>query len=208
MTLNLLGNKVGMTQIFNQKGEAIPVTIIKSGPCTVTQIKSLETCGYNAIQIGYSELGGNSKLLTKPMLGHFTKMNLVPFRYLKEFRVKSIDNYQVGQKLSVETFKIGEKVNVSGLTIGKGNAGNIKQHNFTQGAMTHGSKHKRLQGSLGSGTTPGRTFPGKRMPGRFGYEKRTIQKLEILDIDVKENLLVIKGSIPGKSGNLVTITLD
>lgn len=195
-----------MTQIFDKKGQIIPVTIIKSGPCFVTQIKSIENCGYNAIQIGYLEVSPNSRSLTKPVLGHFSKVNLTPFRYLKEFHVQDTQKYEIGQKCTLESFTIGQKINISGLTIGKGNTGNIKQHHFSRGPMSHGSKHKRLQGSLGSGTTPGRTFPGKKMPGRFGFEKRTIQGLEIIDINIIENLLVVKGSIPGKAGNLVTLT--
>jgi len=207
VSLNLLGNKIAMTQIFDSKGEIIPVTIIKGGPCFITQIKSIKNCGYNAIQLGYTELSTNSKSLTKPLLGHFSKNNLPAFKHIKEFKISQPENYEIGQKFTVEMFKIGEKVNISGLTIGKGYTGNIKQHNFKRGPMGHGSKHKRLQGSLGSGTTPGRTFPGKRMPGRSGTENRTIQGLEIFDIDLNENLIVIKGSIPGKSGNLVTITV-
>lgn len=205
MSLGLLGNKIGMTQIFDTKGNVIPVTIIKSGPCYITQIKSQEKCGYNAIQIGYSEIPANLKSLTKPRLGHFNSVNLPPFRYLKEYKIAEQATYEVGQKFGVEIFEIGEHVNVTGLTIGKGNAGNIKRNNFSRGPMGHGSKHHRLQGSIGSGTTPGRVFPGKRMPGRLGMEKRTVRGLEIIDIDTKENLLVIKGCIPGKSGNLVSI---
>jgi large subunit ribosomal protein L3 len=207
VSLNILGNKVAMTQIFDKKGQIIPVTIIQSGPCVITQLKSIENCGYNAIQLGYGELSLNSKHLTKPLLGHFSKNNLTPFKHLKEFRVQELENYQIGQTFTVENFPVGAKVQISGLTIGKGNAGNIKQHNFQRGPMGHGSKHKRLQGSLGSGTTPGRTFPGKRMPGRFGFDKRTIQGLEIVDIDPNQNLLAIKGSVPGKAGNLLIITL-
>ena len=205
MSLGLLGNKIGMTQIFDTKGNVIPVTIIKSGPCYITQIKSQEKCGYNSIQIGYSEIPANLKSLTKPRLGHFNSVNLPPFRYLKEYKMLETSNYEVGQKFGVEIFEIGEHVNVTGLTIGKGNAGNIKRNNFSRGPMGHGSKHHRLQGSIGSGTTPGRVFPGKKMPGRLGMEKRTVRGLEIIDIDTKENLLVIKGCIPGKSGNLVSI---
>jgi large subunit ribosomal protein L3 len=207
VSLNLLGNKIGMTQIFDKKGDVIPVTIIQGGPCFITQLKNIENCGYNAIQLGYTTLSSNSKHLTKPLLGHFTKKNLLPFRYLKEFKVKTIEKYQLGQKFTVEQLKIGEKLNISGLTIGKGNAGNIKQHNFKRGPMGHGSKHKRLQGSLGSGTTPGRVFPGKRMPGRYGGDKRTVEGLEIIDIDITNNLLAIKGCIPGKFGNLLKIRL-
>jgi large subunit ribosomal protein L3 len=207
VSLNLLGNKIGMTQIFNKKGEVIPVTIIKSGPCVITQIKSVENCDYNSIQLGYSEISQTSKHLTKPLLGHFKKVNVTPYRHLKEFPVIESENYEIGQKFTVEIFQIGQKVSISGLTIGKGNTGNIKQHHFVRGPMGHGSKHKRMQGSLGSGTTPGRVFPGKKMPGRSGMEKITLKGLEIMDINIPENLLVIKGCIPGKSGNLVSISI-
>jgi large subunit ribosomal protein L3 len=207
VSLGILGNKIGMTQIFDKKGDVIPVTVIKGGPCYVTQIKSIENCGYNAIQLGYLEVSANSKSLTKPLLGHFNKANLSPFKYLKEFSVFESNSYEIGQKFTVEMFQIGQKINVSGLTIGKGYAGNIKKNNFTRGGMSHGSKHHRLQGSIGSGTTPGRVFPGKKMSGHLGMEKRTIQGLEIIDIDTKENLIVIKGCIPGKSGNLLTVTV-
>ena len=205
MSIGILGNKIGMTQIFDTKGEIIPVTIIKSGPCYVTQIKSNENCGYNSIQLGYSEVAPNLKSLTKPRLGHFTKVNLPPYRYLKEYKLEESTNYTIGQEFTVDIFKIGQTVNVTGFTIGKGTASNIKQHHFSRGPMTHGGKSKRLQGSMGSGTTPGRVYPGKKMPGHFGMEKRTIKGLEIIDIDKTQNIIVIKGSIPGKSGNLVSL---
>ena len=194
-----------MTQIFDTKGEIIPVTIIKGGPCYITQIKSNENCGYNSIQLGYSEINPNLKSLTKPRLGHFSKVNLAPYRYLKEYKTEEISNYKIGQQFTVEIFEIGDKINVTGFTIGKGNAGNIKQHGFHRGPMSHGGKSKRLQGSMGSGTTPGRVYPGKKMPGRFGMEKRTVKGLQIIDIDKTQNLIVIKGSIPGKTGNLVSM---
>jgi large subunit ribosomal protein L3 len=205
VSIGILGNKIGMTQIFDTKGEIIPVTIIKGGPCYITQIKSNENCGYNSLQLGYLEINPNLRSLTKPQLGHFSKVNLPPYRYLKEYKTDEISNYTIGQKFTVDIFTVGEKINVTGFTIGKGNAGNIKQHNFSRGAMTHGGKSKRLQGSMGSGTTPGRVYPGKKMPGRLGMEKRTIKGLQIIDIDTTQNLLVIKGSIPGKTGNLVSI---
>lgn len=208
MTVGILGNKLGMTQIFNTKGEVIPVTIIKSGPCYITQIKSKLNCGYNAIQIGYVQIAPTKKTLTKPKLGHFTRVNLPPFRYLKEYRIDEPNNFEIGQKLTTTIFKIGQHVNVTGLTIGKGNAGNIKRNKFSRGPMSHGSKHHRLQGSMGAGTSPGRVFPGKRMPGRLGMNKQTIKGLEIVQIDQKENLVVLKGSIPGKSGNLVSIKIQ
>lgn len=205
MTIGILGNKVGMTQVFNNKGNVIPVTIIKTSPCVITQIKSTEINGYNAIQIGYSEISPNLKSLTKPRLGHFNKSNLSPYRYLKEYKTENNTEYKIGQKVGVEIFKIGQKVNITGLTIGKGYTGNVKRNKFSTGLMTHGSKSHRLQGSNGAGTTPGRVLPGKKMSGRLGNTKCTIKSLEIIDIDTQENLIVIKGSIPGKSGNLVSL---
>ena len=206
MSVGILGNKIGMTQIFTEKGDRIPVTIIKGGPCFVTQIKSDEKCGYNAVQLGYVEISPNSKKLTKPEFGHFNKVFLPPYRYLKEYKIEKNNTYTIGEKIDLTLFKIGDFVNITGFTIGKGFTGNVKRHNFSRGAMTHGSKHHRAQGSLGSGTTPGRVFPGKRMSSQSGMEKRTILGLEIIDIDTNENLIVVKGAIPGKSGNLVSIT--
>ena len=206
MNVNLLGIKLGMTQLFSKKGDIIPVTIIKSGPCFITQIKTIALCGYNSIQVGYLELSPDSKLLTKPLLGHFLKNSLLPYKHLKEFCVKNPDSYFIGQRFSIENLILGENLTISGFTIGKGNTGNIKQHHFSRGPMGHGSKHKRLQGSLGAGTTPGRTFPGKKMPRRAGFEKCTIKGLLIVGIDLTHNLIAIKGCIPGKSGNLLNIT--
>lgn len=205
MSLGILGNKIGMTQIFDTKGNAIPVTIIKSNPCTIIQIKSKNNHGYNAIQLGYLQIAGKS--LTKPERGHFNKYNLPFCRYLKEYLVDNTLNYSVGQQLSVEIFKIGQEINITGLTIGKGNASNIKRNHFSRGPMAHGSKHHRLQGSLGAGTSPGRVFPGKKMPGRLGMDKCTVKNLEIMDIDSINNLIVIKGCIPGKSGNLLSLSI-
>jgi len=205
VSVGILGNKIGMTQIFTEKGDRIPVTIIKGGPCFVTQIKSDEKCGYNAVQLGYVEISPNSKKLTKPEFGHFNKVFLPPYQYLKEYKIEKNSTYTIGEKIDLTLFKIGDFVNITGFTIGKGFTGNVKRHNFSRGAMTHGSKHHRAQGSLGAGTTPGRVFPGKRMAGQSGMEKRTILGLEILGINQEENLLIIKGSIPGKSGNLVNI---
>ena len=193
-----------MTQIFDSKGTLIPVTIIKSSPCYITQIKTESECGYNAIQIGYLEIT-KTKKLTKPELGHLSKNNLPGLKHLKEYRVNDISEYKIGQKLDLNLFQTGELVKITGLTIGKGNAGNIKKNHFNRGAMTHGSKHHRLQGSMGAGTSPGRVFPGKKMPGRLGMEQQTINGLEIITVDSTENILLIKGSIPGKSGNLISI---
>lgn len=203
MSIGILGNKIGMTQIFDAKGNLIPVTIIKSSPCYITQLKTKETCGYDAIQVGYFQIDTNK--LTKPELGHLAKNNLPSFKHLKEFQLDDTSKYNVGQKLDVSLFEIGERIEIVGLTIGKGNAGNIKKNHFTRGPMGHGSKHHRLQGSLGAGTSPGRVFPGKRMPGRLGHEQRTISGLKVININTKENILLVKGSIPGKAGNLITI---
>ena len=205
MNLGLLGKKIGMTQIFDQKGKIIPVTIVKIGPCKITEIKTIENCGYNSIQIGYIELFSNSKKLTKPIKGYFLKKNLPFFKHLKEYKENENKNFVLGQTLDLTLFKENEFVNVTGTSIGKGNAGNIKKNHFNRGAMTHGSKHHRLQGSLGAGTTPGRVFPGKKMAGRLGNTKKTIKNLQIVQIFLKDNLIVLKGSIPGKSGNLISI---
>ena len=204
MSLGILGNKVGMTQVFDTKGNVIPVTVLKSGPCYVTQIKSDINCGYNAIQLGYVEISNNQKKLTKPRLGHFNKVKLAPYRYLKEYKTDDL-SYELGHKFDVDIFEVGQKISVTGLTIGKGTAGNIKLHNFNGGAKSHGSKHKRMKGSIGAGTTPGRVIPGKRMPRRFGMSQRTIKGLEIIAIDKEENLIIVKGSIPGKAGNLISL---
>ena len=204
MSLGLLGNKIGMTQIFNIKGEVIPITIIKCGPCFITQILLKEKCGYNAIQLGYIEVS-NSNKLTNPEKGHFIKNNLPLYYYLKEYKTPRNPNLKLGQKITLDLFKMGEKINIKGLSIGKGYTGNIKKKNFSRGPMSHGSKHHRLQGSLGAGTNPGRVFPGKKMSGRLGQKNCTILNLEILDMDTQKDLIFIKGSIPGKKGNLINL---
>ncbi len=208
MSIGILGNKIGMTQIFKNEGVAIPVSIIKIGPCFITNIKSKESCGYNAIQVGYSEISKDPKKINKAYSSYFQKYNLPIFKHLKEFRVNEIGSFQIGQEVNLDKFEIGKKVKISGLSIGKGNTGNIKKHGFNRGAMTHGSKHHRLQGSMGAGTSPGRVFPGKKMPGRTGGKKNTFSGLEIIDFISENNLLVVKGSVPGKTGNLLTITLN
>jgi large subunit ribosomal protein L3 len=205
MSLGLLGKKLGMTSIFDVKGNATPVTLINAGPCIITQIKSNDNLGPSKIQLAYSNQNKKNQI-SKPELGHFIKNNLEIYRHLKEFKVNDAFNFKLGQKFNVTLFKIGEFVNISGYTIGKGNASNIKRNHFGRGPMSHGSKHHRLQGSLGAGTTPGRVFPGKKMPGRLGMEKRTVKNLEILLIDEIKNLLIIKGCVPGKAGNLLKIS--
>nr|YP_010903509.1 ribosomal protein L3 [Hypnea cryptica]WCH55962.1 ribosomal protein L3 [Hypnea cryptica] len=203
MSIGLLGKKVGMTQIFSNTGEAIPVTILQLGPCMITQIKNTELHGYKAIQIGYSATNKNN--LTQPQLGHLNKVNAPPFKYLKEYKIKSINNFEIGQIITVNRLKIGDLVNVSGYSIGKGFTGYQKRHHFSRGPMSHGSKNHRQPGSIGAGTTPGRVFPGKKMAGRMGHKKITIKNLQIVDINSDKHIVIIKGSIPGKPGNLISI---
>jgi large subunit ribosomal protein L3 len=203
MNIGILGTKLGMTQIFDESGLAIPVTIIKAGPCRVTQIKTLETDGYNAVQIGYSEV--QSKLLTKARLGHLQKTGTPPLKYLQEYRIQPSKGELLGTTISVNSFNLGDKVSITGKTIGKGFSGTVKRHNFTRGPMTHGSKNHREPGSIGMGTTPGRVYPGKKMAGRLGGKQTTIKNLQIVLINPENNLLVIKGAIPGKLGNLLSI---
>ena len=193
-----------MTQIFDEFGFAIPVTVIKAGPCVVTQIKQKEKEGYNAVQIGYAE--SSPQKMTKPRLGHLTKSNLPPLRHLKEYRVDSTDSFTISQKIGVDLFQVGQNINVSGTTIGKGFAGTVKRHHFTRGPMTHGSKNHREPGSIGQGSTPAKVHKGKKMAGRLGGNKATIKNLEVIYVNSKDNLLVIKGSVPGKSGNLLSIS--
>lgn len=203
MSVGLLGNKIGMTQIFDETGNIIPVTILKVGPCTVTQVKTEAKDGYNAIQIGHSNV--SSKSLTQPELGHLQKSNIQPLKYLKEFRVNSNDGFEVGQSLTLDLLSVGQFVNIQGKTIGKGFTGLQKRHNFTRGPMTHGSKNHRAPGSIGMGTTPGRVLPGKKMAGQLGNKITTVKKLKVVQLNLEENILVIKGSVPGKPGNLLTI---
>jgi large subunit ribosomal protein L3 len=186
MTLGLLGNKIGMTQIFDESGNIIPVTILKIGPCVVTQIKTVLNDGYNAIQIGYGDI--SSKALTQPRLGHLQKSNIQPLKYLKEFRVTNPEEFEVGQILNVDLLNDNKFVNVRGKTIGKGFSGLQKRHNFTRGPMTHGSKNHRAPGSIGMGTTPGRVLPGKKMSGQLGNKIKNIRKVKVIQLNEKDNL--------------------
>ena len=203
MAIGLLGNKIGMTQIFDESGNIIPVTILKVGPCVITQVKTIEKDGYDAIQIGYGNV--SSKTLTQPELGHLQKSNIQPLKYLKEFRINDENEFKIGQVLNVDAFSVGQLVNVRGKSVGKGFSGLQKRYNFARGPMTHGSKNHRQPGSIGMGTTPGRVLPGKKMAGQLGNKIATIQKLKVIQINPEENILVIKGSVPGKPGNLLSI---
>jgi large subunit ribosomal protein L3 len=203
VNVGLLGNKIGMTQIFDEFGNIIPVTILKVGPCVVTQIKTKSKDGYDAIQIGYGNV--SSKSLTQPELGHLQKSNIQPLKYLKEFGVTEDNEFSLGQVLNVNSFSPGQLINIRGKSIGKGFTGLQKRHNFSRGPMTHGSKNHRAPGSIGMGTTPGRVLPGKKMAGQLGNKVTTIKKLKVIQINSEENILVIKGSVPGKPGNLLSI---
>ena len=203
MSVGLFGKKLGMTQIFDESGTIFPVTLLKTEECQISQIKTVNTDGYNSIQVAY----GKEKLskITKPQLGHLKKSGGEGFSSFGEFRVDDPQNFKLGQNITLDSFAVGQKVRVTGKSIGKGFAGNQKRHNFSRGPMTHGSKNHRLPGSIGAGTTPGRVLPGKKMAGQYGNKNVTISKLKVLNIDSKENLLLLKGAIPGKAGNIVSI---
>lgn len=195
-----------MTQIFDEFGNVIPVTILKIGPCVVTQIKTILNDGYNAIQVGYGNV--QNKYLTQSQLGHLQKSNIQPLKYLKEFRVTNPEEFQIGQILGVDSLSVNQLINITGKTNGKGFSGLQKRYNFTRGPMTHGSKNHRAPGSIGMGTSPGRVLPGKKMAGQLGNKIANIKKLKVIQINSDENILIVKGSVPGKPGNLITISVS
>jgi len=203
MSIGILGKKLGMSQFFDDEGRSIPVTVIEAGPCRITQLKSDATDGYTAVQIGFGEI--RDKLVNKPSRGHLTKSGNDPLRHLREYRVEAVEGLELGSAITVTAFEPGQKVDVSGDTIGRGFAGYQKRHGFSRGPMSHGSKNHREPGSTGAGTTPGRVYPGKRMAGRYGGKQITTRGLTILKVDVERNLLVVKGSVPGKPGVLLDI---
>ncbi|OUL28213.1 MULTISPECIES: 50S ribosomal protein L3 [unclassified Nostoc] len=203
MSVGILGTKLGMTQIFDDAGVAIPVTVIQAGPCTVTQVKTKQTDGYAAIQVGFGEV--KPKALNKPLLGHLAKSSAPALRHLSEYHTDTSSDYALGQEIKADIFSAGQIVDVIGTSIGRGFAGNQKRNNFGRGPMSHGSKNHRAPGSIGAGTTPGRVYPGKRMAGRLGGSRVTIRKLTVVRVDAERNLLLIKGAIPGKPGALVSI---
>lgn len=203
MPLGILGNKIGMTQIVDELGNLVPVTILRAGPCTVTQIKTVETDGYNSVQLGYAQ--ASSKILNKPQIGHLEKVGVPLLRYLHEYKVSGTNELTLGENFGVDIFAVGNLVDVTGKSIGKGFAGLQKRHNFGRGPMTHGSKNHRAPGSIGAGTTPGRVYPGKKMAGQLGAKQVTIKKLKVLIVDAENNLIIVKGAVPGKPGNLISI---
>src|SRR5574344_1080208 len=203
MTLGVIGKKLGMTQVFNDEGLSIPVTVIKVDKLVVTQVKTEETDGYKAIQVG--TVAAKEKHLSKAQIGHFKKNNLENFRNLQEFRVENPQDYKVGQELELSALDGEEKDDVTGHSIGKGFQGTVKRWNFSRGPMGHGSKNHREPGSIGAGTTPGRVIKGKHMAGNMGNERVTITKLKLVKVDSEKSLVLIRGSVPGCEGRLVTI---
>ncbi|MEX1317659.1 MAG: 50S ribosomal protein L3 [Synechococcaceae cyanobacterium] len=203
MSIGILGKKLGMSQFFDDEGRSIPVTLIEAGPCRVTQLKSTGTDGYTAVQLGFGEV--REKLVNKPARGHLARSGDQPLRHFREYRVESLDGLALGAPVTVSAFEPGQKVDVSGDTMGRGFAGYQKRHGFSRGPMSHGSKNHRLPGSTGAGTTPGRIYPGKRMAGRYGGKQTTTRGLTVLKVDPERNLLVVKGSVPGKPGTLLNI---
>ena len=204
MKKGLIGKKIGMTQIFDEAGNVIPVTVVEAGPCTVTQIKTVENDGYQAVQVGFGDV--KVPRVNKPMKGHFDKADVAPKKTLKEFRLESIDGIEVGNILKADTFEVGEIVDVKGTSKGHGTAGAIKRWNFSRLRMTHGTgPNHRHAGSLGACSSPSRVFKGKKMAGHYGHETVTVQNLKIAKVDAENNLIAIKGAIPGPKGGIVVI---
>jgi large subunit ribosomal protein L3 len=199
----LIGRKLGTTQIFTEEGKAVPVTLIEAGPCYVTQVKTRGRDGYDAIQIGYGEVP--ERRLNKPRMGHLQKSGVKPLRHLTEVRVDNPEEYQAGQEIRADSFKVGERADVTGVSKGKGYAGVIKRHGFGGGPGSHGAHFHRAPGSIGACATPSRVFKGKRLPGHMGHQKVTVLNLEIVGIRPEQNLMMVKGAVPGPRGGLLYI---
>jgi len=201
--MGLIGKKIGMTQLFDEKGDIVPVTVIEAGPCTVTEIRTSERDGYTALQLGFGT--NKEKRFTKPVLGQFRKRNLPPSRHLKEFRVADISTYSLGQTLNASVFEKGEHVDVEGTTKGRGFAGVIKRHGFKGGHASHGPTMGREPGSIGSSAYPSRVIKGKRLPGRMGGKPLTTKNLVVAGVDAEQNVLIVRGAIPGPPNGLVFV---
>ena len=199
----IIGKKVGMTQIFTEAGDVVPVTVIEAGPEVVTQIKTVETDGYNAVQVGFEDQ--KPQRVNKPMTGHFAKNDIPVKKHLAEFRTEEGESYEIGQVITVAEFEVGKKLDITGTSKGKGTQGNIKRHGHHRGPMTHGSKHKRLAGALAAGTYPSRVFKGNKGPGRMGRETVTVQNVELVKVIEDRNLMLVKGAVPGNKGGLLRI---
>jgi large subunit ribosomal protein L3 len=203
MSIGILGKKVGMTRLFGERGEVIPVTVIEAGPCHVVQVKTKATDGYEAVQIGFGEKKENT--VNKPAQGHFRKANVPPLRVLREFRVDSAENFQVGEQLTAQIFSAGELVDIRGISKGKGFSGVMKRWGFKGGKASHGAETHRHSGSIGASAAPSRVFKGLPMAGRMGGKQITVQNLEVVKVDAERNLLVVKGSVPGPRNNMLMI---
>lgn len=199
----IIGRKVGMTQIFDENGKVVPVTVVEAGPCVVTQKKTEEKDGYNAIQVGFEDI--REKLVNKPKKGHFAKAGVSAKRIVKEFRLENIDAYEVGNEIKADIFEAGEKIDVSGVSKGKGFQGTIKRWNFHRGPMSHGSKYHRAVGSMGAASFPSRTMKNKKMPGHMGNRKTTVMNLEVVKVMPEKNVILIKGGVPGANKSYVVI---
>ena len=199
----ILATKVGMTQIFNEDGVLTPVTVLQAGPCVVTQVKTLENDGYEAVQVGFADK--REKLVNKPMKGHFDKAGVSYKRFVREFRFENASEYNVKDEIKADIFAAGDKIDATAISKGKGFQGAIKRHGQSRGPMAHGSKFHRHQGSNGSATTPGRVFKGKGMPGQMGAKRITIQNLEVVRVDAENNIILVKGAVPGPKKSLVTL---
>ena len=199
----ILTTKVGMTQIFNEDGVLTPVTVLQAGPCAVTQVKTVDNDGYGAVQVGFCDI--REKLVNKPQKGHFAKAGVAPKRFVREFRLEDAESYTVGQEIKADVFAAGDKIDATAKSKGKGFQGAIKRHGQSRGPMTHGSKFHRHAGSNGSATTPGRVFKGKKMAGHMGAVRITVQNLEIVRVDAEQNLILVKGAVPGPKKSLVMI---
>ncbi len=202
MLKSILAKKVGMTQIFDQEGRAIPVTVMEAGPCTVLAKKTVQKDGYEALKVAFCEI--KERKLNKPQRGQFSRAGVTPMRYIRELRIDNTESYEVGQQIKADIFAAGDYVDVSGISKGKGFAGAIKRHGQHRGPMSHGSRYHRGPGSLGS-IAPARVFKGQTLPGRMGGERVTVQKLEVIGVDADKNLLLVKGSVPGPNGSLLMV---
>ena len=198
----ILGKKIGMTQIFTEAGEVVPVTVVEAGPVVVTQVKTIENDGYNAVQVGFVD--AKEKSLNKPQKGHLAAANTLK-KHLKEFRVEAVDAYTVGQEIKADVFAAGEMIDVTGISKGKGFQGPIKRHGQSRGPETHGSRYHRRPGSMGACSYPGRVFKNKKLAGHMGSVKVTVQNLEVVRVDADKNFILVKGAIPGAKGSVVTI---
>ncbi len=203
MNKGLIGKKLGMTQIFDEQGKVIPVTVIEAGPCVVAQVKTVETDGYNAIQLGFEDV--KESKVNKPEKGHFTKSKLPLKKHLREFRLDSVENINVGDELKADTFTAGDQLDIQGTSKGKGFQGVIKRHGQSRGPMGHGSMYHRRPGSMGPTSTPGRVFKGKKLPGHMGSQTITIQNLEVVRVDLDKNVILVKGSVPGAKGAILKL---